>query len=68
MGTNVFADTPLQLQNNGNIKWVTLSVLQVSCNMYVYYFPFDIQRCNIQVGSWTQVKIAVQTQLIKALV
>ena len=45
--------TPAKLFNDGLIRWCAPSNLEASCKSDVYYFPFDVQNCTFNFGTWT---------------
>lgn len=46
-------NTRVQLQNNGDVKWLSPIILRSACSIDVTYFPFDTQNCSLKFGSWT---------------
>ncbi|XP_014666535.1 PREDICTED: acetylcholine receptor subunit beta-type unc-29-like [Priapulus caudatus] len=47
---------------DGSVLWVPPAIFQSSCTINVEYFPFDMQTCEMNFGSWTfnkdQVKLS----------
>ncbi|KAL8563805.1 hypothetical protein ACOMHN_058663 [Nucella lapillus] len=41
------------VSHTGNIYWMPQAIYRSSCNIDVYAFPFDVQRCTLKFGSWT---------------
>ncbi|RNA37099.1 Cation transporter family [Brachionus plicatilis] len=46
-------DTYAMIYNNGKVFWPVPTKLQSTCKFDVTFFPFDIQRCFLKIGSWT---------------
>ena len=42
----------IRYDNDGKALWKPGTVLQASCAVNAYYFPFDIQECYLQVYVW----------------
>lgn len=38
---------------DGMKLWIPISIYKSSCTIDVTYFPFDEQRCEMELGSWT---------------
>ena len=51
--TEVFPATNAIVSANGNILWVVPAMIKSSCKIDITYFPFDIQNCPLNFGSWT---------------
>jgi len=41
------------ISSDGQVKWLSIAVLQSVCPMDVTYFPFDEQKCSLKFASWT---------------
>lgn len=56
------------IRYDGNIFWPVPTKLQSTCKFDVTFFPFDIQKCSMKIGSWTydgyQVDIVNRTENI----
>ena len=43
----------LEVDNDGNIIWSRPGIIKVTCAFDLTNFPYDKQRCQIKLGSWT---------------
>ena len=43
----------IKVDSDGNNLWLAPIILLSSCKIYVKYFPFDEQHCELKFGSWT---------------
>jgi len=41
------------LYNDGTVLWIPQSIFFSSCPIDITHFPFDIQTCTLEFGSWT---------------
>ena len=41
------------IQHWGEIYWIPPAIFTSSCEIDVQYFPFDQQKCEMKLGSWT---------------
>ncbi|KAL7045518.1 hypothetical protein ACKWTF_002249 [Chironomus riparius] len=48
-----FAKTNKIIYSNGDILWVPTAKFETYCNMDLKIWPFDEQKCEIKIGSWT---------------
>ena len=42
----------VRIYSDGTIRWTPLVVYTATCRMHLKYFPFDVQLCYLQFGSW----------------
>ena len=42
--------TQLIITSNGNVTWLSTSILRSSCAINARFFPFDIQNCSLIFG------------------
>ncbi|XP_066300072.1 neuronal acetylcholine receptor subunit alpha-7-like [Branchiostoma lanceolatum] len=45
--------TNVVINSAGYVTWMAPRVFRSSCNIDIYYFPFDDQKCLLEFGSWT---------------
>ncbi|XP_021351853.1 neuronal acetylcholine receptor subunit alpha-6-like [Mizuhopecten yessoensis] len=43
----------LNIKSDGTVYWVPYEIFETKCSMDITYFPFDKQKCDINVGVWT---------------
>ncbi|VDD94305.1 unnamed protein product, partial [Enterobius vermicularis] len=43
---------PAQVDYTGLVKWSYPAIYTVMCAIYVHYFPFDEQKCYLEIASW----------------
>ena len=60
--------TPAKLFSDGLIRWCAPSNLEASCESNVYYFPFDVQNCTFNFGTWTTTKNQLDVHPIEKFV
>jgi len=51
-GFDNFGKTRVNVYNNGYIVWLVPVILRSECKLYMDYFPFDTQTCQLTFGSW----------------
>ena len=56
---------PIILYKNGTLQWTRLIVSTSSCEMHLNYFPFDVQRCFLKFGSWTNPKEIIDLKMVR---
>ena len=47
----IFADTPIEVSNDGSISWATLAIVRATCQVNMFNFPFDRQTCTLVFAS-----------------
>jgi len=50
--TKYMRTVPLSVTNEGYIQWLNPVALETTCIMDVTDFPFDTQKCFIEIGTW----------------
>ena len=55
----------LIVDSDGEVDWYLVKVLQSSCAIDISRFPFDIQECKIELGSWSYDKAALDLRLFQ---
>ncbi|XP_078581883.1 uncharacterized protein LOC144865188 [Branchiostoma floridae x Branchiostoma japonicum] len=45
--------TNVVINSAGYVTWMAPRVFRSSCNIDIYFFPFDDQKCLLEFGSWT---------------
>ena len=45
--------TRVIILHTGEVKWMTSAILKTHCDIEVRHFPFDSQRCELKIVSWT---------------
>ena len=55
---------PLFARSDGKVCWMFPTIMETICTMDVYKFPYDMQRCQVQLGSWQYCSAEVQTQCL----
>ncbi|CAH1793908.1 unnamed protein product, partial [Owenia fusiformis] len=53
-------DIPIIVKHTGHVSWLFPMVLKTSCAINITHFPFDIQKCPVQFGSWTYTKVQLE--------
>ncbi|XP_063727421.1 neuronal acetylcholine receptor subunit alpha-7-like [Symsagittifera roscoffensis] len=57
---------PLQVRHTGEVKWNSPSMRHVSCPIRVKFFPYDRQKCKLDLVSWTytsdKLRLTTKTQ------
>ncbi|XP_064486287.1 neuronal acetylcholine receptor subunit beta-4-like isoform X2 [Ornithodoros turicata] len=43
----------VKADNRGNVRWCPLVYISLRCTMNLVNYPFDEQRCSVNVSSWT---------------
>ena len=43
----------IKVSSDGTNLWLAPTILLSSCKIFVKYFPFDEQNCELKFGSWT---------------
>ncbi|CAF0719259.1 unnamed protein product [Brachionus calyciflorus] len=46
-------DTNVMIYHTGRVFWPVPTKLQSTCKFDVTFFPFDVQKCFLKIGSWT---------------
>ena len=41
------------ISSDGSVMWIPGQLVQSSCQLEIYNFPFDTQECHFKYGSWT---------------
>ncbi|XP_071507834.1 neuronal acetylcholine receptor subunit alpha-3-like [Diadema antillarum] len=44
--------TNAEISYDGSVTWNAPAIFKSSCKIAINYFPFDVQRCTLQFGSW----------------
>lgn len=52
-GTMYQYKTKVIIQHDGTHKWFAPAIIRSGCDVEITYFPFDVQHCLLQFGSWT---------------
>ena len=42
----------IRYSSNGSASWFPGDLIKATCSVNVYYFPYDIQECDIQIYAW----------------
>ena len=45
-------ETLMIVNSDGSVDWSAPLTFTSQCNINVYYYPFDTQRCDMTFGSW----------------
>ena len=53
------SDTRALIYSDGTVEWYTPVIYTATCNMQVRFFPFDIQACDMVLGSWSYDGLAI---------
>ncbi|XP_071487249.1 uncharacterized protein [Diadema antillarum] len=48
-----YSDTYIHVSSNGSMDWYVLVVMTAACPVDITYFPYDVQKCHMQIGPWT---------------
>ena len=48
-----YGNTHCIVQHDGQVLWVPPAEFHAFCQIDLYYWPFDIQKCIVSLGSWT---------------
>ncbi|XP_074647547.1 neuronal acetylcholine receptor subunit alpha-9-like [Tubulanus polymorphus] len=43
----------LQVSNDGTVRWWPVDLFEVSCQLDMKFFPFDVQTCEFEFESWS---------------
>ena len=46
----------LRIYPDGTVRWTPILIYDFFCSVRMFYFPFDIQLCNLKWGSWVYPK------------
>ncbi|CAH1777914.1 unnamed protein product [Owenia fusiformis] len=49
----VYSDVFAVVQHTGSVYWPVPAVIKTTCKIDMTFYPFDIQRCPIKLGSWS---------------
>ena len=41
------------VSSDGTVFWMPPAIFKSTCPIDIVYFPFDVQECNLKLGSWT---------------
>ncbi|XP_022096712.1 neuronal acetylcholine receptor subunit alpha-10-like isoform X2 [Acanthaster planci] len=44
--------TNAEIEDNGQVSWYAPAIFKSSCKIKIRFFPFDEQRCKLELGSW----------------
>lgn len=55
--------TKVQVNSNGACRWLSPYFSSTSCNIDSTHFPFDEQKCQVEIASWTATGNVVDVQL-----
>ena len=50
----------IRYNSNGSALWFPGDLIKATCSVNVYYFPYDIQECDIQIYAWAYMNAEVQ--------
>ena len=50
--TQDFDKMGVLISHTGRIHWEPGGIFSTTCDMDITFFPFDIQKCSIVVGTW----------------
>lgn len=50
------ANLLFRINSTGLIDWEVPRIFMTSCTVDISYFPFDTQRCSVQIVSWAYTK------------
>ena len=53
------------VSSNGEIRWQTCQIMHSVCRIDVSKFPFDTQKCQMKIGSWSEDVLDVDLQIYK---
>ena len=59
--------TKVQVFNDGACRWLSPYFSSTSCNIDSTHFPFDEQKCQVEMASWTATGNVIDVQLDKNL-
>ncbi|KAK3099456.1 hypothetical protein FSP39_004596 [Pinctada imbricata] len=46
-------DANLVVESDGSILWIPQAIFKSTCSIDTRLFPFDVQKCDIKLGTWT---------------
>ncbi len=49
----LLSDTNVELSPDGTVSWTTPAMIKSACKIEIDSYPFDVQRCQLKLGSWT---------------
>ena len=52
----------VRVDNDGQATWNPGQVLKFTCSVYVKYYPFDIQKCDMMFVTWSYISSEVQLE------
>ena len=52
----------VRVDNNGKATWNPGQVLKFTCSVYVKYYPFDIQKCEMMFVTWSYISSEVELE------
>lgn len=59
--------TKVQVYSNGECRWLSPYFSSTSCNIDSTHFPFDEQKCQVEIASWTAAGNVIDVELGKNL-
>lgn len=65
-GQNKYGVTNCIVYSNGKVLFVPPVELKTFCDLDLKYWPFDTQKCNIVLGSWTYSELALNVTATNA--
>ncbi|CRK86397.1 CLUMA_CG000057, isoform A [Clunio marinus] len=60
-----FAKTNKIVYSHGSVLWVPPGKFETYCNLNLKFWPFDVQKCDIKIGSWTYNGYQLDLKLLK---
>ena len=54
--------TKVQVYSNGECRWLSPYFSSTSCNIDSTHFPFDEQKCEVEIASWTATGNVIDVQ------
>ncbi|GBN36860.1 Neuronal acetylcholine receptor subunit non-alpha-3, partial [Araneus ventricosus] len=55
---------PVQVYNNGTLKWYPPTVFDVPCSAKYKHYPFDSHNCSIVFGAWTHTGAEIKLETL----
>ena len=54
MSTSICIIDKVFVSSEGQVTWLSPTIITSSCLFNVYLFPFDVQNCSLQFGPWAR--------------